>query len=115
MGHARAMINVPSEEIQLQILDKILRENLSVRKVEKIVKNLATLQKKNNSYNKSSHITQHSNNISALEDKLRKIFGTKVICKNKNDGSGEIIIEYYSLDELDRLIEMIDVISKNYN
>ena len=50
-----------------------------------------------------------------LEDKLRKIFGTKVSCKIKANGSGELVIEFYSNEELDRLFEMFEIIGKTYN
>ena len=50
-----------------------------------------------------------------IEDKLRVTFGTKVKCIQRKDGSGEIVLEYYSRDELERLIELIEIINKNYN
>ena len=46
---------------------------------------------------------------------LRKIFGTKVLCKQNKDGKGEIVIEYYSNDELERLFELFEIIDKKYN
>lgn len=110
MGHARALINLPSESIQLEILDKIKSNNLNVREVEKIVKKYLTepdALKKSKSFT-STKIT--SANLSDFEDKLRKIFGTKVLCKQKADGKGEIIIEFYSNDELERLYELFESI-----
>jgi ParB family transcriptional regulator, chromosome partitioning protein len=53
--------------------------------------------------------------LADVEDKLMKIFGTKVNCRVKSDGSGEIVIEFYSNDELERLFELFDVINKSYN
>lgn len=114
MGHARALINIPSEFVQIEILNKIKNDNLNVRSVEKIAKKYLT---EPDSIKKKSFVTSKniSANISDLEDKLRKIFGTKVICKQKNDGKGEIIIEFYSNDELDRLFELFEIIDKSYN
>ena len=56
-----------------------------------------------------------SANLNDVEDKLRKIFGTKVSCKQRKNGSGEIVIEYYSSTELERLFELFEIIDKNYN
>jgi ParB family transcriptional regulator, chromosome partitioning protein len=115
-GHARALINLPTEDAQLSILEKIIGKNLSVRKVEKLVKeystdNISTVSKK------SFKISPRTGgvHIKDIEDKLRKIFGTKVLCKQKKDGSGEISIEYYSNEELERLFELFEIIDKNYN
>lgn len=114
-GHARSLINLPNEIIQLEILEKIIKNNLSVRKVEEIVRKY--LNAKNNLKKK---LIVPSNNINSLsqrdlEGKLQGIFGTKVMCKQKKNGAGEIIIEFYSLDELERLFELFEIIGKNYN
>ena len=116
-GHARALINLPSKHLQLQILKNMLDNNLSVRKVEKLVKDVLTSQ---SSIGKRKSVVVNRNNISSsnlkdVEDKLRKIFGTKVICKEAKKGSGKIVIEYYSSTELERLFELFDIIDKNYN
>jgi len=115
-GHARALINLPGEALQLEALLKIREGSLSVRKVEQLVKKYLTddhKQKKSVSYTVNN--TRNSANLTDVEDKLRKIFGTKVICKQKQDGSGEIVIEFYSYDELERLFELFEIISKTYN
>lgn len=114
-GHARALINLPGEDLQLFVLDKILTDGLSVRKVENLVKKLITdgiPQKK--SFTLKS-VKQFNSNLADVEDKLRKIFGTKVQCKQNKDGGGEIIIDYYSHDELERLFELFEIIDKKYN
>jgi ParB family chromosome partitioning protein len=114
-GHARALINLPSEALQLDALRKIKENNLSVRKVEQLVKKLA-----DNTDTKKRTITSTvrisaSAEMRNIEDRLQKIFGTKVSCKQKQDGSGEILIEFYSTDELERLFELFEVINKNYS
>ncbi|MCZ7611402.1 MAG: ParB/RepB/Spo0J family partition protein [Ignavibacterium sp.] len=114
-GHARALINLPSEELQLFALEKIIQENLSVRKVEAMVKRLikeGIPDKKNITirHNKTS-----DSNLNDVEDKLRKIFGTKVHCKQNKDGRGEITIEFYSSDELERLFELFEIIDQKYS
>ncbi len=117
MGHARALISLPNEQIQLFALDKILKDGLSVRKVEQLAK---TISKKSTDSKKSGQIsgsTTSFSNIHAhdLEDRLRRIFGTKVICNQRKDGTGEIKIEFYSNDELERLLELFEIINKTYS
>ncbi|MFA6979727.1 MAG: ParB/RepB/Spo0J family partition protein [Ignavibacteriaceae bacterium] len=117
MGHARALINLPSHAMQLDVLGKIKEGSLSVRKVESLVKKMLTTtstDKKSFSI-KTQGSLNTSTSVLALEDKLRKIFGTKVLCKVKQDGTGEVVIEFYSSDELERLIDLFDLIEKNYN
>ncbi len=115
-GHARALINLPSEELQLFALKKMKEGNLSVRKVEQLVKKLLTgtdHKRKIGSFTTKS--TVFSANLNDVEDKLRRIFGTKILCKQKQDGSGEILIEFYSNDELERLFELFEIIDKSYH
>ncbi len=115
-GHARALINLPNKSAQLSILKKILDNNLSVRKVEQLAKEFYVTPK-SETVKKSFAISPKSAsaNLNDVEDKLRKIFGTKVSCKQRKNGSGEIVIEYYSSTELDRLFELFEIIDKNYN
>jgi len=115
-GHARALINLPTAELQLEALKKILEGNLSVRKVEQLMKKL-TLENgtaRPSEYN-TARINIKSVNVKDIEDKLRNVFGTKVNCRQRQDGSGEITIEYYSNDELERLFELFEIINKSYH
>ncbi|QQS37935.1 MAG: ParB/RepB/Spo0J family partition protein [Ignavibacteriales bacterium] len=114
-GHARALINLPSEQLQLDALKKIIENNLSVRKVEQLVKKLLTEVPQKKSFRISDKSFTTGTSLNSIEDRLRKIFGTKVTCHQKNDGSGEITIEFYSNDELERLFELFDIIDKSYN
>lgn len=113
-GHARSLINLPSENLQLAILDEIKKKNLSVRKVETLVKKYLSGEIKK----EKKQQTKDSKSIEAIsqsdvENKLRGVFGTKVLCKQKKDGSGEITIEFYSNDELERLFELFEIVDKN--
>jgi len=117
-GHARALINLENEALQLQLLDTILSKNLSVRKVERLVRELnegGTRKIKRASSSAENRASFHTSNLRDVEDKLRITFGTKVKCVQRKDGSGEIVLEYYSRDELERLIELFEIINKNYN
>jgi len=113
-GHARALINLPSVELQIATLNEIKRKGLSVRKVEAIVKKFLSGKKDKKPKDTSSIKTVEMLSQSDLENKLRGIFGTKVLCKQKKDGSGEIVIEFYSNDELERLFELFEIVGK-YN
>ncbi|MCH7827513.1 MAG: ParB/RepB/Spo0J family partition protein [Bacteroidetes bacterium] len=114
-GHARAIINLPSAKLQLLALRKILKEGLSVRKVEQLAKKLSLnniITKKNFSVNIPSAA---STNLNDIEDKLRKVFGTKVMCRRKKDGTGQFVIEFYSNDEFERIFELFEIINQTYN
>lgn len=116
-GHARAIINLPTGKMQLDILSKIKNDNLSVRKVEQLVKKLLTNPdapgKRSVSF--KPHTKPNVSNLNDVEDKLRKIFGTKITCRQKPDGTGDIVIEFYSNEELERLFELFEIIDKSYN
>ena len=115
-GHARALINLPTEEMQIDLLKKILENNLSVRKVEQMVKKImVSSDPPKRTVKFTAQSTSYAASLNDIEDKLRRVFGTKVICRQKHDGSGEITIEFYSNDELERLFELFEIISKSYN
>ncbi len=114
-GHARALINLPTESLQLEMLGKIKDGNLSVRKVEQLVKKYLTGVVGSGKGKRIAHIIPHSANLNDVEDRLRKLFATKVLCRQKQDGSGEITIEFYSNDELERLFELFEAIEKSYS
>lgn len=114
-GHARALINLPSEEIQLYALKKIVAGNLSVRKVEQLVKELLTESKTRKPFRMVTKSNTYSAGASAIEDTLMKIFGTKVTIRQKSDNTGEVILEFYSFDDLERLMELFEMIDKKYS
>ncbi|NBC25391.1 MAG: ParB/RepB/Spo0J family partition protein [Bacteroidetes bacterium] len=103
-GHARSLINVEKESDQKSLLKKIIDKSLSVRQTEDLVRSLdkkKEQKKPDNSRNDSSPF------IKTLEKRLRNNLSTKVNIKEKGDG-GEIRIEYYSNDDLDRLLQILD-------
>lgn len=111
-GHARALINLPNELSQLEIYDKIIKNNLSVRKVEDIVRNFYKKPNKK----KLSKILESGSFTSTMkkdfEERLQRILGTKVSMIQNKDGKGEIIIEFYSSAEFERLYEILESIGK---
>jgi ParB family chromosome partitioning protein len=117
-GHARALITLENEGLQLQLLENIISKNLSVRKVERLVRELnegGARKIKKTAANEENKAIFYTPNLRDIEDKLRVTFGTKVSCVQRKDGSGEVILEFYSRDELERLIELFEIISKNYS
>jgi len=105
-GHARALLSVDGDDAKIKLYEKILKDNLSVRNVESLISRKRPVKK--------TKAKKETNNVYApLEGKLREIFGTKVKIKGKKEG-GNIEIEFYSTEDLERLIEMFETISKNY-
>ena len=100
MGHARAILAFPTVAAQIAIARKIITQGLSVRQVEKLAN-----EKK--SGDTPSGRAARDPNIVQLEDELRRSLGTKVQLKNQSGGKGKIEIEYYNLDELERLLEIL--------
>jgi len=103
MGHARALISIPNERMQIRLFEKIVDNGLSVRKVEDIVRAAQQPKKKSGTRKES---TGNQASIQNLEAKLRQALGTKVKVRTKGQGRGEIIVEYYSLDDFDRLMDL---------
>ena len=103
-GHARALITIEDPEQQYAIEQKIFDEKLSVRDVEKLVKNLNKPEKpkKETSEDKSLEIIYQD-----LAEKLKQALGTKVEISSKGNGTGKIEIEFYNHDDLDRITEML--------
>jgi len=106
MGHARALVNVEDTALQLSIFRKILSEELSVRKVEALVKQAAFPEEKEKAEGTISE--DRNREINLWQDKLCSHFGTKIKIAPKDDEKGEIKIPYTSVSELNRLLEIID-------
>jgi len=99
-GHARAILSIDSQTKAIEILEIIQRNKLSVRQTEKIIRNLTKKQGENK---KPSDIDLY---LKHLTEELKRSLGTQIKIIDKN-GSGKIEIEYYSKDELERLIDML--------
>ncbi len=103
-GHARALISIENPEEQYNIAQKIFDEKLSVRDVEKLVKNLNKPEKvkKEKEEDKSLEVIYQD-----VEEKLKQSLGTKVAIASKGNGSGKIEIEFYSHDDLEKIIGLL--------
>ncbi|MEQ9286712.1 MAG: ParB/RepB/Spo0J family partition protein [Cyclobacteriaceae bacterium] len=106
MGHARALISIEDTSLQLSIFKKILAEELSVRKVEALVKQAAYPEEKEKAEGAVSD--ERNKEINLWQTKLSSHFGTKIKIAAKDDEKGEIKIPYSSVSELNRLLEIID-------
>jgi len=103
-GHARALLTIDNALLQRRLAQKIVKNNWSVREVERRVRNL-TAEKQPRSLNKSLH---EDPNLRAAAVRLRRHLGTQVrIIPNEPGKSGKIEIEYYSLADLDRIYNAI--------
>ncbi|NOY65072.1 MAG: ParB/RepB/Spo0J family partition protein [Nitrospirae bacterium] len=100
MGHAKALLSIPIRSGQIEAARVVIKKGLSVRETEALCKRILESKKKQKTKK------QKDPNIQALEDKLKQSLGTKVEIKHKGK-RGRIEIEYYSLDELDRLLERL--------
>ena len=104
MGHARAIVNVEDADVQLSIYKKIISDALSVRKVEELVRNLdeqksAVSPKRN---------TETLEEVKSLQTKLSSHFGTRISVKSNQKYKGEIKIPFVSLEDLNRILEILD-------
>lgn len=97
-GHARALIGIEDEKKQLEIAEKIVKNKLSVRDVEKLVKESDKPSKPKKELSEDLEIFYKD-----IAEKMKQKLGTKVTINAKEDGSGKIEIEFYSNDDLDRI------------
>ena len=105
-GHARALLGIFDEALQETTAMKVFDEKLSVRETEKLVKNLVSPAKKV----KTEKNTAEDAIYESLEEKMKGIMGTKVSIQRKKNNKGKIEIEYYSRDELERIIDLFESI-----
>lgn len=111
MGHARALVNLSNEKSQLRIFEKIVSEGLSVRKVEDLARG-SSPARSSGGVRKGRDGGTTPAGIQSVEEQLRQTLGTKVMVRTKGGGRGEIIVEFYSLDEFDRLLELFSSTAK---
>jgi len=104
-GHARALLSLDDKDLRRKAMQEIIEKGLSVRETERLIKVLSTPKKQ-----KARKVPDAE--YQALEERFREVFGTKVRIMNSKK-SGKILIEYYSLEELDRIINLVESIYKN--
>lgn len=113
MGHARCLIAIEDPDLQKQIALQVIDKNLSVRDTEKLMKKL---QKQKESAEEEQKKTAEDSALTAvyehIAEQMKTILGTKVEIRRKDKEKGKIEIEYYSQDELDRLLQLMKTIEK---
>lgn len=100
-GHGRAILGIDDNNIQYEIAQKIIDEDLNVRQTEKLIKNFGNNKVK---VEKKNIVNPYHRDITS---KLEGYFNTKVTLNEKKDNKGKIEIEYYSEDDLQRIIELL--------
>jgi ParB family chromosome partitioning protein len=103
MGHARALVNVDTVDKQLVIFKEILEKNLSVRQTEELVRKIY----KSDGPVKNSPKTPLAPAYKKIEDNLASHFSTRVKLQHSKKGNGSITIEYYSLQELNKILDQL--------
>lgn len=104
MGHARAIVNMENVEEQLSLFNRILKEDLSVRKVEELVRATSQRNDKEDVKTKSSENVE----LKQLQGRLSSHFGTKITILSDDKFKGEVKIPFVSKDDLNRILEIIN-------
>ncbi len=107
MGHARALINIDTVDKQLFVFKEIKDKGLSVRQTEEFVRNLYKTEKP---ANKQSNVSTLPPAYKKIEDNLASYFSTKVKMAVNKNGTGSITLEYFSLDELNKILDQMNVV-----
>ena len=102
MGHARAILGVREEDLQIQLAEKTAAEGLSVRQVERLVQKMGAAHEP-----KMEEPAEQDPNVKAAVHSLEDALGTRVRIVEKSPQRGRIEIEYYSQDDLDRIYQLI--------
>ncbi len=100
MGHARAILGLPTEELQRQVAEKASSQGLSVRQVERLVQRMTQDRE-------AKPVEDVDPNVKAAIQELERVLGTRVRINGKSDHRGRIEIEYYSTDDLHRIYTVI--------
>jgi len=104
MGHARAILGVDDVGMQIRIFQDILENDLSVRKAEDLVRTASPKKATEKAVKKQAYAADIRN----IEERLSRRYETKVEIRNKENGSGQLVFSYFSTDDLNRLIELLD-------
>jgi ParB family transcriptional regulator, chromosome partitioning protein len=106
MGHARCLVGVKDLALQLMLFRQILTEDLSVRDVEKLITSYTESKQKTNDDSKKAN-PKLSDAYKTVQDQLRHTLGAKILLKPQGGGKGQIVINFSSDDELNRIFDTI--------
>jgi len=108
MGHARALVSAGNEALQLEIFNRVVDENLSVREIEALIKGEKIPSQKSEEQSKSSvPAAKVSEQQFVFKEHLGDRLATKVDIKKTNNGSGQIVLKFNSENDLNRIIELL--------
>ncbi len=107
-GHGRAILALENKEDQYVVAQKVIDENLNVRQTELLVRNYYK-DDDNNKYNKINSKSENDIYYKDIRTKLENHFNTKVCISNNSKNKGKIEIEYYSPEDLQRIIEILNI------
>lgn len=102
MGHARAILGLPTVELQRQVAEKASSQGLSVRQVERLIQRMTESREP-----KSAEEVLADPNVKSAIQEMERVLGTRVRIVPKSDGRGRIEIEYYSAEDLNRVYDLI--------
>ena len=106
-GHARAILSIPDPDMQEMVASKVFDNQLSVRETEELVRKILKPSKKKEKVSNSAEDAIYE----SLEEKMKGITGTRVFIRRKKNNKGKIEIEYYSRDDLERIIDLFESIN----
>ena len=104
-GHGRVLLGIEDEKLQYEIAQKVIDDKISVRELESVVRNLKKSKDDNKKKKQCEDLSRYYKDVT---NKLQNYFGTKVNITNKNN-KGKIEIEYYSEDDLQRILDIIKI------
>jgi len=116
MGHARALITIDDHEAQIDLLKQTIEEELSVREVERRVREYQQAEEEAEAEDADTDAeaevdpapTRDELQLEEYRNQLRSRFSTQVNIRHKSDGEGKIEISYYSAEDLERLMDMLE-------
>ena len=112
-GHARALLAIEDKEEQYGMAMTVFDNKMSVRETEKLVRDyLKKLEEKDSDEKTKKDFSQMETIYGQLEERMKSIIGTKVAIRSRNYKKGKIEIEYYSNDELERIIDLIESVKQ---
>lgn len=103
-GHARAIAGLDDAASQLAMFKRVIARGLSVRQLERVIRERA----ERTAPKRAKKGAGEGGSLSAVEDRLRRLLATRVHVRQQQGGKGEIVVEFYSADDLDRLLELLE-------
>ena len=111
-GHARTLLSIEDKDEQYTMAMLVFDNKMSVRETEKLVRSYLKKEEEKNTVEKKEDFSQMETIYHQLEERMKSVIGSKVAIHSKNYKKGKIEIEYYSNDELERIIDLIESVKQ---